>query len=203
MAGLQHRSWRGGPRYLWIGVAATLLLAIGVVAAVLIFGKENHDGIIVSDAWVRATVPQTDAPEAAMSGMAGMDQTSTPALDMSGSDATGDMAGGEGQVSGAFMMLENRSSEVERLVQVSVSPDIAGVAELHETTVDDHDVTRMRPVDGIDVPAHGSTALQPGGYHIMLLDVRRDLNPGDTITLTLTFQSGKQMTVDAPVRALE
>jgi len=62
---------------------------------------------------------------------------------------------------------------------------------------------RMRPIDGVEIPAGGSVELKPGGLHIMLLDVQRDLEPGQTVTLKLDFESGRSLVVDAPVRPLE
>jgi copper(I)-binding protein len=59
----------------------------------------------------------------------------------------------------------------------------------------------MRQVTEIPVPADGSVALEPGGYHVMLLDLKQDLTAGQTVPVTLTFSSGATTTVDAEVRA--
>ncbi|GAB4431258.1 MAG: copper chaperone PCu(A)C [Anaerolineae bacterium] len=143
----------------------------------------------VRDAWVRATVGE----------MAEGEQS-----DMSGQDM-GHMGSQEstGRVTGAFMVIENAGDTPDQLVGATVSAEIARTVEIHETTVGENDVMQMRPVQAIDVPAHGSVELKPGGYHIMLLDVQRDLNAGDTVTLTLTFASGTTLDVDAIVRPLE
>jgi copper(I)-binding protein len=69
--------------------------------------------------------------------------------------------------------------------------------------VGENDVLQMRPVEGVTIPAEGTAVLKPGSYHIMLLDVQRDLNPGDTVAITLAFESGLTLTVDAEVRALD
>ena len=58
----------------------------------------------------------------------------------------------------------------------------------------------MQPVDSIEVPADGTVALEPGGYHVMLLDVKKELVPGDTIEVTLTFELAGEVTVTADVR---
>jgi hypothetical protein len=52
----------------------------------------------------------------------------------------------------------------------------------------------------LEIPADGGVTLEPGGNHIMLMDLQRDLNPGETVTLTLTFASGKTLTVEAEIR---
>ncbi len=110
---------------------------------------------------------------------------------------------GSGGMTGAFMVIENNGGTADRLVSVGVDAEIAGAVEIHEMTIGEDQVMRMRPIEGIDVPAGGNIELKPGGYHIMLLELQRDLTPDDTLTLTLTFESGAQVEVSAPVRAME
>ena len=146
----------------------------------------------VRDAWVRATVGgMAEGTQGDMGAMGGHDMGA-----MGSEQATG-------RVTGAFMVIENAGDTPDQLVGAAVSPGIAGAVEIHETTVGENDVMQMRPVQAIEVPARGSVELKPGGYHIMLLDVQRDLNPGDTVTLTLSFASGASLDVDATVRPLE
>jgi hypothetical protein len=96
----------------------------------------------------------------------------------------------------AYMTLANDGEGDGRLV--AVETDVADVAEIHETTMNDGSMS-MQQVDGIDVPAGGSTALEPGGLHVMLLNVDQDLAVGDTVALVLTFDGGDEQTVDAEV----
>lgn len=58
----------------------------------------------------------------------------------------------------------------------------------------------MQEVDSIAIPAGGTIALEPGGYHIMLLGLTEDLVVGDTIEVTLNFESGATETVTAEVQ---
>lgn len=58
----------------------------------------------------------------------------------------------------------------------------------------------MQQVQRIEVPADGTVALEPGGYHVMLLDVQKELVPGDTIEVTLTFERAGEVTATADVR---
>ena len=58
----------------------------------------------------------------------------------------------------------------------------------------------MQPVDSIEIPAGESVELEPGGYHIMVLDLAADLVAGDTVEVTLTFDSGETQKVDAEVK---
>ena len=193
------------PRYVWIGVIGFITLALIVVVVAVVFGKDSGSGAItVSEAWVRATVPQqtTTPADSGMGDTSGAMSGDTASQGSSGMEMSGDATAGA-RVTGAFMLISNTTSQDDRLIQAAVSADITDTVEIHQTTIDENDVMRMRPVDGIVIPANGSAELKPGGYHIMLLNVQRDLNPGDTVSLTLTFESGKKITVEAPVRALE
>nr|WP_315235162.1 copper chaperone PCu(A)C [uncultured Albidiferax sp.] len=89
--------------------------------------------------------------------------------------------------SGAFMTLT--AKEAARLV--SVSTPVAGVAEVHEMKMEG-DVMKMRALPGgLDLPAGKAVALTPGGYHIMLMDLKAALPKDSTIPLTLVFQDAK------------
>lgn len=58
----------------------------------------------------------------------------------------------------------------------------------------------MRPVEKIPVPAGETVNLQPGGYHIMLMDLAAPLEVGSTIEVTLTFENAGDVKVEAEVR---
>lgn len=86
---------------------------------------------------------------------------------------------------GAFMRLT--AARNARVVQVS-SP-VAGVAEIHEMSLTDN-VMRMRPVQALDLPAGQTVELKPGGYHVMLLDLKQTIKEGDVVPLTLVVEAG-------------
>ncbi|MDB5966736.1 MAG: hypothetical protein JWQ72_3236, partial [Polaromonas sp.] len=86
--------------------------------------------------------------------------------------------------SGAFMNIT--AKEATRLVGVS-SP-VAGVAEVHEMKMDG-DVMKMRPVASLDLPAGKTVALQSGGYHVMLMDLKQTLARDSQVPLTLKFRN--------------
>lgn len=100
-------------------------------------------------------------------------------------------------ISGAYLTLENQGDEDDALVSVS-SPRISAV-EIHETQMDDG-VMRMRPMAALPLAAGEQHALAPGGEHLMLIGLERHLLPGDVVPLTLTFDSGLEVTVAVPVR---
>jgi copper(I)-binding protein len=69
----------------------------------------------------------------------------------------------------------------------------------------DRDHMTMRPVAGLDLPAGKTVALQPGGYHLMLIGLKRHLQVGESIDLTLVVDRGgtrENVPVSAQVRAL-
>ncbi len=98
--------------------------------------------------------------------------------------------------SAGFMKLHNNGSSDHQLVAAE-SPK-AGVAELH-THIHDHGVMRMRPVKNIPVAAGATTALQPGGYHVMLMMLKGPLKAGEKMPITLTFEDGSKKSIEAEV----
>jgi protein SCO1/2 len=103
-----------------------------------------------------------------------------------------------GPANGAvYLRLINAGTEDDALVAAS-SP-VAETVELHEVR-HEGGVMKMRPVPRIAVPAGAEVELKPGGYHVMLLGLRRALEPGDTVPVRLRFSRGAELDVDAPVR---
>jgi copper(I)-binding protein len=114
----------------------------------------------------------------------------------------------------AYMTLTNSGDTDDALVGASVDPSIAKTVELHETVAATMDTSggmgsdtsegtgmmEMRPVDRIVAPADGFVALEPGGYHIMLLDLVEPLAVGTSIDIVLTFEKSGEQTVTAEVR---
>jgi copper(I)-binding protein len=61
----------------------------------------------------------------------------------------------------------------------------------------------MRPVERIAIPAGQSVALEPGGFHIMLLDLAEPLELGQQVDLTLVFENAGEVAVTAEIRAAQ
>ena len=105
------------------------------------------------------------------------------------------------KATGAFMRLT--AAQDARLV--SASSPVAGVTEVHEMKLVDN-VMKMRPLPALDLPAGQAVELKPGGYHIMLLDLKQPVAQGSTVPLTLVFEAkdGQRTTqeLQAPVRAV-
>jgi copper(I)-binding protein len=100
-------------------------------------------------------------------------------------------------LSAVYMVIENTGDQPDRLLHAHC--DVAGMVELHETKMEGG-VMKMQPVDGIDIPAKGTVELKPGGLHIMLIGLTRDLNPGDEIELELHFDKAGHVPVKAVVQ---
>ena len=88
---------------------------------------------------------------------------------------------------------------------VSASSPAAGIVEIHEMMMDGN-VMKMRAVPGLDLPAGKAVELKPGGYHVMLMDLKQQVKEGDTVVVTLVVEGkdGKRESIDvkAPVKAL-
>lgn len=96
-------------------------------------------------------------------------------------------------MSGVFGTLHNATDADVTLI--SATSEAAGVVELHESVTTGANVT-MREVDGgFTVPAGGTFELEPGGNHIMLMDLASELLPGDEVPVTLTFDDGSTVEV--------
>jgi copper(I)-binding protein len=105
------------------------------------------------------------------------------------------------KVAAAYMELTSKQNSF----LTSVASPAAGAVELHSTSVDGG-VAKMRPVGRIELPGGKPVKLAPGGLHIMLVDLKQPLKPGDKVPLTLTVQrddkaSRSTFTVHAVVRA--
>jgi periplasmic copper chaperone A len=102
--------------------------------------------------------------------------------------------------SGAFMKLTAR----EPLELVGASTPVAGVAQVHEMKMEG-DVMRMRPVAKLDLPAGQPVELKPGGYHVMLQELKQPLVAGTTVPLTLVLRDAKgvqtKLELNLPVAA--
>lgn len=119
-------------------------IALAVIAALV--SVPALAGVVVKDAWVRATVAHQ-------------------------------------KTTGAFMQIV--SDRNARLVAVRCP--LAGTVELHEMTMTD-DMMRMRAVDSIDLPAGRTVTLGPGGFHVMLFDLRKPIHAGDTVPLSIVVE---------------
>ena len=104
---------------------------------------------------------------------------------------------GEGATAAAYITVHNRSGASDELL--SVTSDAADRVEVHETRWMSG-MAMMEPVPRLTVAPHATIAMKPGGIHLMLLGLRRALEPGGHVTLELVFRQAGAMTVRAEVR---
>jgi periplasmic copper chaperone A len=88
---------------------------------------------------------------------------------------------------------------------VSATSPVAGVVEIHEMAMDGN-VMKMRAVSAVELPAGKAVDFKPGGWHVMLMDLKQELKAGESIPVTLVIEGpgGKRESVEvkAPVKAL-
>jgi copper(I)-binding protein len=101
---------------------------------------------------------------------------------------------------GAFMTLVSRDGGK----LIGAASPVAGVVELHEMAMDNN-VMKMRAIPSLDLPAGREVQLKPGGYHVMLLDLKRPLKVGEKVQIELRLETrdGKRVTqpVEVEVRS--
>ncbi|MEN8213295.1 MAG: copper chaperone PCu(A)C [Pseudomonadota bacterium] len=103
------------------------------------------------------------------------------------------------KVTGAFLSMKNDSDSDRSLIRAE--SDAAKNVELHEHTHKDG-MMQMREVDKIDIAKGATTALEPGGLHIMLIGLTRELKVDDIVEIKLTFDDGSEQIVKAPVKKI-
>jgi hypothetical protein len=97
--------------------------------------------------------------------------------------------------------MQLRSAKDAKLVEARSL--VASVVELHEMKLEDN-VMRMRAVTALDLPAGRAVELKPGGYHVMLMDLKQQMKEGEVVPVTLVIESGgrrETIEVKATVRA--
>ncbi|MCP5248005.1 MAG: copper chaperone PCu(A)C [Candidatus Accumulibacter sp.] len=95
------------------------------------------------------------------------------------------------QATGAFLEITSKSGAT----LVGAASPAAGVSEIHEMRMDGS-VMKMRAVERLELPAGKTVQLAPGGYHVMLLNLKQALRKGETVPLTLQIE-GKDKQVEA------
>jgi copper(I)-binding protein len=95
-----------------------------------------------------------------------------------------------------YLVIRNSGSE-DRLI--GAATDLAAQVEMHQTAASGG-MMQMAPVKFIAIPAGGQAELKPGGYHLMLIGLKRALKAGEQATLNLTFEKAGLLFVAAQVR---
>ena len=101
------------------------------------------------------------------------------------------------KITAAYLVIENHSNA--DIALKSASTDAAEVIELHKMELVDG-LMKMHRVDTIDIPAGGKTELKPGGFHLMVIGLKRTLKSGDQVRITLQFSNDLSKTITIPVK---
>lgn len=99
--------------------------------------------------------------------------------------------------SAVFVTFANHSQEDINII--AAETPAAGKVELHDV-ITDGDVMKMRQIERITLTAKETTELKPGSLHIMLFDLKKPLNDGDEIDVTVTYDNGQKQSFTAPVK---
>jgi copper(I)-binding protein len=99
--------------------------------------------------------------------------------------------------SAAYMKIENSGDAPDRLL--AVKTDAAETVMLHESRMEGDVMKMVHLPNGIEIPAHGSAELKPLGLHVMLMGLKKPLKAGDTLPLTLVFETQGEVAVKAKV----
>lgn len=214
---MRRNSQRRGKFLPWVQLLA-LALAMFVFAACGLSGSGNASGGNPDSSQVADPAPGTEAGD-----------NDSAAIDGNDDDAPAVIAveawvgrAPQGDMTAAYFTIINDTDDT--VVLTSVDAEVAGVVEIHETRTvgedgvhnhdeaaddhhdahhehDQHDHSAiMFPVDEVEVHAQSEVAFEPGGLHVMLMELHEDLNTGDVVALELHFADGRVVTVDAEVR---
>jgi copper(I)-binding protein len=101
------------------------------------------------------------------------------------------------KIGGGYLTIENKGSAPDRLI--GGSADVAGTIQVHEMSMDGG-VMKMRPMEkGLTIDPGKTVKLAPGGYHLMMMDLKSQLKQGDKVPVTLEFEKAGKVTVSLDV----
>jgi copper(I)-binding protein len=104
------------------------------------------------------------------------------------------------KIGGGYLTIENKGAVADRLI--GVSADVAGKVEVHEMAVN-NGVMTMRPLDnGLAIEPGKTVKLAPGGYHLMMFDLKSPLKQGDRLPVTLEFEKAGKVAVSLDVQGI-
>jgi len=107
---------------------------------------------------------------------------------------------GGAKVAGGYLTIENKGTAPDRLI--GGSADIAGKFEIHEMAME-NGVMKMRPLDkGLAIDGGKTVKFAPGGYHLMLEELKGPLKQGDSVPVTLQFEKAGKVAVTLDVQGV-
>ena len=104
------------------------------------------------------------------------------------------------KVAGAYVKITNNAHHPDRLISANV--EVAGMTMIHEMKMDGAVMKMAELPDGIAIAAHQTVELEPGAFHLMLMDLKAPVREGDVIKGSLTFKNAGRVEVDFLVRGM-
>jgi periplasmic copper chaperone A len=107
---------------------------------------------------------------------------------------------GGAKIGGGYLTIENKGTAPDRLI--GAAGEVAGKIEVHEMSMN-NGVMTMRPLDkGLTIEPGKTVKLAPGGYHLMMFDLKSPLKQGDKVPVTLEFEKAGRVTVSLDVQGI-
>lgn len=163
------------------------LLAAGAVLGTTACGGDEAVPVATPAATATATAAAAASPN-----------STAPKISVAGAWARS-TPGNPNETSAVYAVITNEGGVADHVISASVDVSIAMTVETHRT-VKVGATMKMEPVAGWDVPANGKLTLEPGGNHIMLLNVPTALKAGTKFPLTLKFEKAGSVVVEVEVR---
>lgn len=107
---------------------------------------------------------------------------------------------GANRPAAVYITFRNTGGSAVKLA--GISTDIAERAEVHLSQTDNNGVTTMRPAGDITIPSGKFVEFQPGGLHIMLMNLNEPLTEGDTFKIKFDFDDGESLLATVRVRGI-
>jgi len=107
---------------------------------------------------------------------------------------------GGAKVGGGYLTIENKGSAPDRLI--GGSAEVSDKVQVHEMAVN-NGVMTMRPLDqGLVIEPGKTVKLAPGGYHLMLLDLKNPLKQGEKLPITLEFERAGKVSLSLDIQGI-
>lgn len=103
----------------------------------------------------------------------------------------------QGMTSAVYFVIQNHNAEADELI--GAASDVADAVEIHESRMEG-DVMKMSRVGSVALEPSVKVEFMPGGYHVMLINLRQDLKAGDEIEVTLQFKNSPDIMLTVPVK---
>lgn len=104
-------------------------------------------------------------------------------------------------ISSAYLTIRNTHNEALKLI--AVTSEVSPRLELHQHSMTDNGMMKMRQVPHIVIPANSEVTLKPSGLHIMIFELTKGLMAGEQIPLTFIFENQQIVTVTLPVQSIK